>query len=49
MTVEIAYSTDGAADAPWLFLGSSLGTTRDMWAQQVEPLDHPREDEEQRP
>jgi 3-oxoadipate enol-lactonase len=38
MTVEIAYSTDGAADAPWLFLGSSLGTTRDMWAQQVEPL-----------
>lgn len=38
MTVELAYSSDGADDAPWLFLGSSLGTTRDMWEAQVEPL-----------
>jgi 3-oxoadipate enol-lactonase len=33
--VELAYSSDGADDAPWLFLGSSLGTTRHMWAEQV--------------
>ena len=38
MTVELAYSSDGGDDAPWLFLGSSLGTTRDMWEAQVEPL-----------
>jgi 3-oxoadipate enol-lactonase len=38
MAVELTYSTHGADAAPWLFLGSSLGTARDMWSAQVEPL-----------
>jgi 3-oxoadipate enol-lactonase len=38
MTVELAHDVSGPEGAPWVFLGSSLGTTRDMWSAQVGPL-----------
>jgi 3-oxoadipate enol-lactonase len=34
----LAYDVRGPDGAPWVLLGSSLGTTRDMWAAQVEPM-----------
>ena len=34
----ISYSVDGASDAPVLLLINSIGTTRDLWSQQVAAL-----------
>lgn len=34
----LAWSEDGASDAPPLLMGSSLGTTREMWAPGLEQL-----------
>lgn len=36
--VDVSYSVDGPPDAPVLVLGGSLGSTREMWEPQVEPL-----------
>lgn len=36
--VTLRYRIDGRADAPWLVLSNSLGTTLEMWDPQVEAL-----------
>ena len=36
--VALHYTVDGPAEAPVLILGSSLGTTGEMWAPQVPAL-----------
>ena len=36
--VELAYSTFGPPDAPVLLLGSALGTTRELWREQIPAL-----------
>ena len=38
MSVELAHEVTGADDAPVVVLGSSLGTTRAMWDEQVSAL-----------
>lgn len=38
MTTLLGYDVHGPQDAPVLVLGSSLGTTRDMWAEQLPVL-----------
>jgi len=38
MSVALHYTVDGPADAPLLVLGSSLGTTGEMWQPQLEAL-----------
>ena len=37
-TVALKYTVDGPADAPVLVLGSSLGTTGELWSGQTPPL-----------
>lgn len=39
MTVELARTESGARDAPVLLLGSSLGTTQEMWQPQLALLE----------
>jgi 3-oxoadipate enol-lactonase len=36
--MQLDYQMTGPEDAPVVLLGSSLGTTREMWAPQLEPL-----------
>ena len=36
--MRLDYQLTGPEDAPFLLLGSSLGTTHEMWAPQLEPL-----------
>jgi 3-oxoadipate enol-lactonase len=36
--MRLDYELTGPEDAPVVLLGSSLGTTREMWAPQLEPL-----------
>jgi 3-oxoadipate enol-lactonase len=36
--MRLDYQMTGPEDAPVVLLGSSLGTTREMWAPQLEPL-----------
>ena len=36
--VDVAYTVDGAADAPVVVLSNSLGATRGMWDPQVPAL-----------
>ena len=38
MTVDLAHDVHGQPGAPWLLLGASLGSTRDMWQAQLEAL-----------
>lgn len=33
--VALAFSDSGPADGPVLLLGSSLGTTRELWREQI--------------
>ena len=38
MTVDLAHDVHGPDGAPWLLLGASLGSTRDMWQASLDPL-----------